>query len=62
MVHVGYYAWRGRDDDELPSLYQRLGTKFHITENFFAGMNIRFFSFGRADWIEWTVGYRFRWF
>ncbi len=62
FVHVGYYVWRGRDDDELPSLYQRIGLKYHITENFFAGMNIRFIDFGKADWIEWTAGYRLRWF
>ncbi len=56
---VGSYVWRGRTDDQVPKLYQRLGLRFLLTDHWFAGLGIRFFDFGKADFIEWTVGYRF---
>ncbi len=41
--------------------YQRLGIKYHIFDNLFAGINIRAYDFGIADYIEWNVGYRIKW-
>jgi len=41
--------------------YQRLGIKYHITDNVFMGINIRAYDFGIADYIEWNLGYRVKW-
>ena len=40
--------------------YQRIGLKYHITENLFAGINVRAYDFSIADYIEWNLGYRVR--
>ena len=41
--------------------YQRLGIKYNIFDNLFAGINIRAYDFGIADYIEWNVCYRIKW-
>lgn len=61
LLDVGYYVWRGRTDGRVPEFYQRLGFKFDLTESLFAGVNVRFFDFGKSDYIEWHAGYRFWW-
>ena len=61
-TQLGYYVQRGRNDDRVQDLYQRFGFKFNLSENIFAGINVRFIDFNRADYIEWTTGYRFKWF
>ena len=57
-VQVGYYVWRGRDDERLPSFYQKLGFQYDLTSRIFAGMNVRFYDFSRADFFTWTIGFR----
>ena len=61
-VDLGYYVWQGREDGRVPEFYQRLGFKFDLSEQVFSGLNIRFFKLGVADYIEWHMGYRFKWF
>jgi len=58
-AQIGYYVWRGRDDERIPELYQKLGFKFDISDRFFVGMDARFYDFSRADFLRWTVGFRF---
>jgi hypothetical protein len=41
--------------------YQRIGLKYHIFENIFAGINVRAYDFSIADYIEWNIGYRIKW-
>lgn len=41
--------------------YQRIGLKYHIFENVFAGINVRAYDFSIADYIEWNIGYRLKW-
>jgi len=41
--------------------YQRIGLKYHIFENVFAGINVRAYDFSIADYIEWNIGYRMKW-
>lgn len=58
LVDVGYHVWRGRDDDLVPAAYQRIGWSYRFFRRWFAGIQVRFVDFRRADFIEWTVGYR----
>ncbi len=41
--------------------YQRIGLKYHIFNNVFAGINVRAYNFSIADYIEWNIGYRVQW-
>lgn len=41
------------------STYQRLGLKYHIDEKLFTQVSVHAYSFHRADFIEWTLGYKF---
>ncbi|MAE08380.1 MAG: hypothetical protein CL661_06425 [Bacteroidetes bacterium] len=41
--------------------YQRIGLKYHILNNVFAGINVRAYNFSIADYIEWNIGYRIMW-
>ncbi len=56
---VGYYIARGREDDRLPALYQKIGLKYHVTDRLFVGLKMRFYNFTKADFVEWTLGYDF---
>jgi len=55
---LGYYFIRKEFPGEVPDFYQKLGFKYHIWNDIFSGLNIRFYDFSKADYIEWNVGYR----
>lgn len=61
LLDVGYNVWRGRSDDLVPAAYQRIGWNYRFFRNLFTGIQVRFVDFQRADYVEWTVGYRFDW-
>jgi lipid A 3-O-deacylase PagL len=41
--------------------YQRIGLKYHVLKNLFAGINVRAYDFSIANYIEWNIGYRVEW-
>ncbi len=55
LFQVGYYIYRPEDVDK--SFYWRLGVKQHISDKLFAGFFLKA-HLGRADLIEWGLGYR----
>jgi hypothetical protein len=64
IVQLGYTVLR-RDvpdvnDNEarLPRFYQRLGLKYHVLDDAFLGLNVRFHDFSAADNLEFNAGYR----
>ena len=57
-VAMGYYVIRKEFPGEVPDFYQKVGFKYHIWDNYFAGLNIRFYELSSADYIEWNIGYR----
>lgn len=59
LVNVGYSIIQ--KEDQLPRLYQRVGAKYHFTEKFFIGLNVRFQDFGKANHLEYNIGYRLCW-
>ncbi len=76
IVQPGWYLyreeWQIPDTDSPPAgvsyprrvpgtSYQRIGLKYHIFDNVFAGINVRAYDFSIADYIEWNVGYRIKW-
>ena len=41
-------------------LYQRIGLRYNVFDNMFVQMSLRAYHFTKADYIEWGVGYRFK--
>lgn len=74
VVQPGWYLYR--DDPSIPpstddnyviqpnhkpaNSYQRIGLKYHILNDLFVGFNVRAFNFSIADYLEWNIGYRFK--
>ena len=62
ILQPGFYLNRKENkNDKVPSTYQRIGIKYHFTEHFFAGVNVRAYDFTKADFIEANIGYRLKW-
>ncbi len=75
IIQPGWYIYREEwkiPDSEPPAgtsyprrkpggSYQRIGLKYHVFDNVFAGINVRAYDFSVADYIEWNIGYRIKW-
>ncbi len=57
---IGNYA-RHLNYGNFKQFYQRLGVKYHFTENLSAGVNVRAINFMLAEFVEFNLGYRIRW-
>ena len=57
---IGIYAKHYKYGN-FAQTYQRLGAKYHITENISAGINVRAINFMLAEYLEFNIGYRIRW-
>ena len=44
-----------------PRFYQRIGLRYHLKNDMFAGVRLRAIEFSQAKFVEWSIGYRFRW-
>ena len=44
-----------------PRFYQRIGVKYHFNNDMFAGVRLRASEFSQAEYVEWSIGYRFHW-
>jgi hypothetical protein len=56
-VGVGYYLI-GEGSGDQKKLYQRIGVRYHMIENLFAGISMRISDFNAADHMEFSIGYR----
>lgn len=62
IAQPGYHILRKEIEGQTPPMYQRLGVKYHFLPNTFAGIYIKAYNFSVADYIEWTVGHRIKWY
>ena len=53
-VHLNYGNFK--------QTYQRLGVRFDVYKNLSLGINVRSINFMLAEFLEFNMGYRFRWF
>jgi hypothetical protein len=58
VVQPGFYVYRARYPERTPFNYQRIGFKYHFTNDFSVGLYMRAHYWSIADFIEWTIGYR----
>jgi len=58
---VGIYAAHSQFGS-FKQMYQRLGIRFDIYKTLSLGVNVRAINFNRAEFMEFNIGYRVRWF
>ena len=52
---MGYHVVRGTTLD--PALYQRFGIRYRVFYGLYAGVGLKAYNFGQADFVEWSLGY-----
>lgn len=57
--NIGYYIHNQRFNGEIKKFFLRAGARYYVYGNFNTGVSIKA-HMGKADFIEWTVGYTFR--
>ena len=60
VLQPGFYIYRAKYPERTPFNYQRIGLKYHFTDDLSLGLYMRAHYWSIADFIEWTIGYRFR--
>lgn len=58
QLQPAFYIYRKASKNQSPVFHQRVALKYQITDNIFAGITLRDYSM-HADFVEWTVGYKF---
>lgn len=56
--NVGYYIHNQEFNGEVKRIFLRAGARYYVYKDFNAGVSIKAHQ-GKADFIEWTVGYTF---
>lgn len=60
LIQPGFYLYRTKYPGRTPAAYQRLGVKYDVLKDISFGINLRAYNYYISDYIEWTIGYRFR--
>ncbi|MEI6748584.1 MAG: acyloxyacyl hydrolase [Bacteroidota bacterium] len=60
-LQPAFYLYRKKLYNQSPVFHQRIGLKYHITNQIFAGITLVDYKFHVSDFIEWYVGYRIKW-
>jgi len=61
LLHLGYTAWRGVDDPDVPRFYQRYGARFRFSEHVWSTFAVRAVKGRKASFMELGLGYRVAW-
>lgn len=56
--NIGYYLHKQKFNGELTRIFLRAGFRHSMYKNLYAGTSIKA-HMGKADYIEWTIGYTF---
>ena len=57
ILQPAFYLYRKNLKNQSPVFHQRIGLKYHISDDIFVGIILRDYAFHVSDFIEWTVGY-----
>ncbi|TLX74688.1 acyloxyacyl hydrolase [Labilibacter sediminis] len=60
--YLGAFVFRKEVPNQLPRLYQKFGFKYHFKNDMYSGILVRAHDFSVADFIEWNIGYRLKWY
>lgn len=58
ILQPAFYLYRKKLLNQSPDFHQRIGLKYHISDNIFVGITLRDYAFHVSDFIEWNLGYR----
>ncbi|NVJ86067.1 MAG: acyloxyacyl hydrolase [Algoriphagus sp.] len=58
-IGLGFYLHRNPENQEFTWFYERVGLRYHLTQQFYSGIQIKAHKL-KADFFEFTVGYSFR--
>jgi hypothetical protein len=61
IAQFGQIVWREFEDPDAPRLYQRYGSRFHLTDHLWTTFAVRTVKLRRARFVEFGLGYRSRW-
>ncbi len=57
IIQPAVYLYRKKMKNQTSIFYQRVGIKYNIFQNFYAGVNLRAYKYHVSDFIEWNIGY-----
>jgi hypothetical protein len=57
VLQPAYYIYRKKVTNQSPAFHQRIGLKYHFSDEVFVGLTLRDYAFHVSDYIEWSVGY-----
>jgi len=57
ILQPAFYLYRKNLKNQSPVFHQRIGLKYHISDDIFVGIILRDYAFHVSDFIEWTIGY-----
>ncbi len=60
VLQPALYIYRKEFANQSPAFFQRIGLKYYLSDNLYMGVILRDYAFHVSDYIEWTIGYRFR--
>lgn len=60
LGNIGYTVRQKGFDGQLPRAYQRVGFRYTFQNNWLVGLSVRLKEYSSADYLEWTVGHRFK--
>lgn len=60
ILQPAFYLYRKQLVNQTPVFHQRIGLKYHFTEDFFVGITLRDYAFHVSDFVEWNIGYSFK--
>lgn len=58
ILQPAFYLYRKKIKNQSPGFHQRIGLKYHISDNLFVGITLRDYAFHVSDFIEWNLGFR----
>lgn len=61
ILQPAFYIYRKQLENQSPVFHQRIGIKYHFTEDFFVGITLRDYDFHVSDFVEWNIGYSIKW-
>ena len=61
LLQLGYSAWRGFDDPDVPRFYQRYGARFQLSRHLWSTFAVRSVKGRKASFMELGLGYRVEW-
>ncbi len=59
QTDIGYELISHGSDSLGKRMYQKMGLRYYISDQFIAGIRIKAHHCSKADYIEWTLGYSF---